>query len=67
MRAWVEKDEYATHTKREAAIDWKRYDADRVYREQVNEQQRQHRGEQVIYIKLKDFERPKANPAPSPS
>jgi len=65
MRAWVEtKDEYAARAKREATIDWRRYAADDAYMRQIDRQDRQHRGEQVIYIKLKDFERPQAAPSP---
>jgi hypothetical protein len=74
MRAWVEtKDEYAARAKREATIDWRRYAADDAYMRQIDRQDRQHRGEQVIYIKLKDFERPAAasartsNPGAAPS
>jgi hypothetical protein len=68
MRAWVEaKDEYAARTKREAAIDRKRWYADDEYRAAVRQQLWRDSAEPIVVIKLKDFERTKANPAPSPS
>jgi len=66
MRAWVEtKEEYATRTKREAAIDRKRWYADDAYCDAVREQGWQRDAEAILVIRLKDFERPKAAPSPS--